>query len=109
MNSRAFFQVTSLPVLWFCLFATGAEPQQNAEPIGDAKNLEFDISSLRRQARQGDAKAEYQLGWSYMRGMGVSQNYVEAAKYLRQAAEQASPDAEFALGYLYEQGKGVLA
>jgi TPR repeat protein len=66
-----------------------------------------DISPLQEQARGGDARAEYLLGWSYMTGTGVSQNYVEAAKYYWQAAAQNSSDAEFSLGYLYEPGKGV--
>jgi TPR repeat protein len=108
MNSRAFFLVTSLAVLWFRVFTTGTELLQNARPIGDPQNPQVDIPSLQEQARRGDARAEYLLGWSYMNGTGVPKNYVEAAKYYRQAAAQASPDAEFSLGYLYEQGKSVL-
>src|SRR6266576_1574952 len=108
MNSRACFVVTSQFVIWFCIFASGAIPQQNAQHTGESKKVpQLAIPSLEEKARQGDAKAEYRLGWAYMTGTGVSQNYAEAAKYLRQAAEQALPDAEFALGYLYEQGKGV--
>jgi len=106
MNSRAFFLVTSLAVLWFCIFTTGAEALQQA--VGNTKSPQVDIPSLQQQADRGDAKAKYQLGWSYMTGTGVTQNFAEAAKYYRQAAAQSSPDAEFALGYLYEQGKGVL-
>ena len=89
MNSRTFLLVTSPAIVWFCVFTAGAEPLQNAKPIGDTKNPQVDISSLQQQARQGDAKAEYLLGWSYMTGTGVSQNFVEAAKYYRQAAAQS--------------------
>jgi TPR repeat protein len=107
MNARAFLLFTSLTVTWFCVFASGTAFEQNAQSVGDTKQLQLDISSLHQKALQGDAKAEYKLGWSYMTGTGIPQNYSEAAKYLRQAAEQGFPDAEFALGYLYEQGKGV--
>jgi hypothetical protein len=74
MNSRAFFLVTSLAVVWFCVFTTGAEPLQNVKPIGDTTNPQVDIPSLEEQARRGDARAEYLLGISYMTGTGVLQN-----------------------------------
>ncbi|MGA9978537.1 MAG: hypothetical protein WBQ08_07880, partial [Candidatus Sulfotelmatobacter sp.] len=79
---------------------------QTEERIAGEKKVQADLSSLQQQAGHGDARAEYLLGRAYMTGTGVSQNYVEAARYYRQAAAQALPDAEFALGYLYEQGKG---
>lgn len=37
-------------------------------------------------AEQGDAAAQCQLGWRYLIGEGVPQDYAEAAKWLRKAA-----------------------
>ena len=66
----------------------------------------MDVVSLRQLAQQGDAKATYLLGRSYMRGTGVPKDYGEAAKWLRNAATRNLSDAQFLLGFLYEHGDG---
>ena len=47
-----------------------------------------DLDALRQAAEQGDAEAQYSLGYRYATGVGVSQDYAEAARWLRLAAEQ---------------------
>jgi uncharacterized protein len=71
-----------------------------------AKHL--DLVSLRERAQQGDARAAYLVGRSYMTGSGASKDYREAAKWFREAATQNLADAQFVLGFLYEQGDGVV-
>ena len=39
-----------------------------------------DIEELKTKAEQGDASAQYNLGVTYARGVGVPQDYVEAHK-----------------------------
>jgi TPR repeat protein len=61
----------------------------------------------RTLAEQGDAIAQYDLGWSYEAGGLVPQDYAEAAKWYRQAAEQGNAYGQTALGNLYYEGWGV--
>jgi len=58
-------------------------------------------------ADQGDATPQFQLGWLYQEGLGVTQNYKTAINWYKQAAEQGYAYAQNALGRLYENGQGV--
>lgn len=60
-----------------------------------------------RSAEQGNADAQYELGWNYENGNGVEQNLEEAVKWYRKAAEQGHCYAQFNLGVCYENGDGV--
>ena len=46
------------------------------------------LKEWRPLAEQGDADAQYNLGWMYTNGDGVLQDYAEALKWYRLAAEQ---------------------
>ena len=46
------------------------------------------ITGIRRQAEQGDADAQSNLGFMYNNGDGVPENDVEAVKWFRLAAER---------------------
>ena len=46
-----------------------------------------------KKAEQGDADAQFNLGYLYESGRGVSQDYNEAAKWYRKAAEQGHEKA----------------
>ena len=108
MNSRLLFAVTLMAVILFCSFTNFAQSQVSAGQVGlELTGNHLDSSSLKQNAERGDAKAQYQLGWSYMTGAGMAQDYQEAARWYRESAAQGYPDAEFGLGYLYEQGNGV--
>lgn len=58
-------------------------------------------------AEQGNAHSQLGLGDMYVKGLGVSANFVEAAKWYRRAAEQWNPGGMAALAGAYYQGKGV--
>ena len=59
------------------------------------------------EAEQGDADAQWELGYMYAEGRGVEKNDKEAAKWFQKAAEQGDADAQYELGRLYAKGKGV--
>jgi TPR repeat protein len=59
-------------------------------------------------AEEGDATAQYNLGITYTRGLGVGQDYAEAAKWFLRAARQGAALAQFNLGVLYQSGLGVV-
>jgi TPR repeat protein len=66
-------------------------------------------AEVRKEAEQGNAKAQYQLGMVYIngKGPGTPPDYVEAMKWFRKAADQGNPDAQFQLGSMCENGSGV--
>ena len=55
-------------------------------------------------AEQGNADAQNGLGRLSISGLGVAQDYKEAAMWFRKAAEQGSPAGQFNLGTLYRAG-----
>jgi TPR repeat protein len=48
------------------------------------------VEWFRKSAQQGYAWTEYNLGFMYANGKGVSQDYTEAVKWYRKAAEQGA-------------------
>ena len=62
---------------------------------------------MRPLAEQGDAQAQYSLGFMYQYGKGVRQDYTEAVKWFRRAAEQGNAQAQHSLGVMYGTGRGV--
>ena len=58
-------------------------------------------------AERGDMRAQYNLGVLYDQGVGVPQNFPEAARWYLAAAQKGHTDAAANLGYAYEQGRGV--
>jgi tetratricopeptide (TPR) repeat protein len=91
--SAAFHRVKGL------LSARAAAPKGAAVP---GKFLEY-----KARAEQGDAEAQFSLGFCYDDGRGVAKNYAQAVKWYRQAAEQNYAPAQFNLGYCYANGQGV--
>ena len=57
-----------------------------------------DLEQLRKDAEQGDATAQFNLGVRYRNGQGVPQDYAEAVRWYRLAAEQGYATAQFFLG-----------
>ena len=66
------------------------------------------ITEIRRQAEQGDAEAQFHLGFLYANGEGVLKDDAEAVRWYRLAAEQGNAWAQLSLGAMYAAGRGVL-
>ena len=58
-------------------------------------------------AEAGGADAQSKLGWRYLNGLGVPQDYKAALKWLTLAAEQGDANAQHNLGVMYDEGLGV--
>lgn len=56
------------------------------------------VTELCKAAESGDAFASYQLGLLYVRGRGVPQDRVEAAKWFLKGAELGYTDAMLKIG-----------
>jgi uncharacterized caspase-like protein len=59
------------------------------------------------QAREGDPKAQSNVGEIYEKGLGITPDYTLAAQWYRKAADQGFERAMLNLGQLYELGLGV--
>jgi tetratricopeptide (TPR) repeat protein len=66
----------------------------------------YGVAEDRAAAEQGNAEAQFRLGVCYEAGLGVPQDYAEAARWYRKAAEHGNAKAQLGLGvcYLFEQG-----
>jgi TPR repeat protein len=58
-------------------------------------------------AERGDASAQAGIGFLFHKGLGVSQDDVEAAYWFEKAAEQNQAEAQLLLGTLFFFGNGV--
>ena len=56
--------------------------------------------ALSRQAEQGDAGAQFQMGVMYRDGRGLPEDLAQAKVWFRKAADQGNAEAEDQLGYL---------
>ena len=64
-------------------------------------------NGIRKSADQGDAAAQFNLGFCYSNGQGVPQSYEDAVKWYRKSADQGDAAAQFNLGVCYNNGRGV--
>jgi uncharacterized protein len=58
-------------------------------------------------AEQGDAAAQYELGFMYFDGQGIGRDYTAAVSWFRKAADQGNASAQVSLGQMYRDGQGV--
>ena len=76
--------------------------------IGQPENImNTQLSSLTREANQGDIEAQFQLAELYAGGVGVAPDKAQAAYWYLKAAEQNSGKAQARLGQMYLDGAGV--
>jgi len=104
-------QGTLTPIVFIlCLLVWPALASADFQAGLDAYNQGDYATALKEWqplAEQGDAVAQYNLGFMYDNGQGVPQDYGEAARWYRLAAEQGKASAQHNLGLLYYRGQGV--
>jgi TPR repeat protein len=84
-----------------------AGPFEDAQAAHGRRDYATALRLWRPLADQGNAEAQYALGFMYDRGQGVPKNYAGAAKWWRLAADQGHTFAQYNLGTLYDNGNGV--
>ena len=77
---------------------------QRAYASGD---YEVAINEWTQVAEDGNARAQYNLGWMHANGRGVAQDFKEAIKWYTKSAEQGNVNAQYNLGNLYLRGQGA--
>jgi TPR repeat protein len=84
---------------------SGQRSTRAAAPKGVAVPGRF--QEYKAKAEEGDAEAQFNLGYCYDDGRGAEKDYAEAVKWYRKAAAQNFAPAQFNLGYCYANGQGV--
>jgi len=79
------------------IFYVAENPDMHAE----------EMQRLRRAAEQGQADAQYALGYLYAHGRGIPEDGAAATRWFRLAAEQGLTEAQTALGIMYVRGEGI--
>lgn len=95
----------ALCALWRELPACSGVTAPTAKPPANVERAR--LNQLLTDARDGNPKAQQQLGYAYHIGKGVKQDYAAAAEWYRKAAAQGNADAQTNLGVMYQQGQGV--
>jgi len=90
-----------LSLCLLCLF--GFQACKEKEEVPSAKKIE----EYRKGAAQGEARAQYNLGFCYYNGEGVPEGVLEAMKWYRKAADQEYAPAQLKLGDCFLYGKGL--
>lgn len=65
------------------------------------------LAEFKPLAEQGDAKAQYFVGFLHHHGYGMKRDEAEAARWFRMAAAQGEWQSQYYLGVIYEKGVGV--
>ena len=93
----------------FGLFLTAALPARAdlAEEAFQAGDYQTARQEWQDAAKDGDAFAQYNLGYLYDLGLGVAADKGKAAKWYRLAAEQNHSPALFNLAAMFVNGEGV--
>ena len=65
------------------------------------------VAFKREKADNGDARAQFDLGWMCHHGKGVPADAATAAAWYRKAADQGDARAQFNLGVMYTLREGV--
>jgi len=109
MNIK-YFAMLIISIL--CLTACSEKGNMDvAKAAAERKDYPAAIKEYTLLAEDGDAEAQYQLGWLYFSTQATRSEYraayAQAVKWYRKAADQGHMLAQLRLGQLYNQGLGV--
>jgi len=94
----------TLSLLPFLISAPCFSGPSNSYQKEDYKTF---FSEWKPLADKGYANAQYNIGWMYGAGSGVSKDNKQALKWYRKAADQGYADAQYNLALMYDAGAGV--
>jgi TPR repeat protein len=86
--------------------ASKAAQMENGQSPYTRGDYQGAMNLLRPLADQGDATAQFGVGWMYWNGISVKPDAVEAVKWYRKAADNGDARAQFNLGLIYWWGMG---
>ena len=71
------------------------------------ENYQSSFDIFRPLAEQGNAKAQFYLGFLYRIGKAVNQDYHQAYRWYLLSAEQGYAEAQYKIGLMYYKGQVV--
>ena len=81
--------------------------QKMAAFIPNKLALEEIVARLIKQAEAGDANDQYNVGYAYENGTGVTKDAAKAVEWYKKSAAQGNTNAQTRLGDIYRFGRGV--
>jgi len=84
-----------------------AGPIEDATAALERRDFAIALQLLRPLAERGNADAQMKLGFLYVAGGGIPQDYGAAVKWFHLAADQGQANAQCFLGLMYFEGRGV--
>ncbi|MEJ0047355.1 MAG: serine/threonine-protein kinase [Rhodospirillales bacterium] len=85
----------------------GASGLAAANQAYEQKDFATALRRYTEAAQAGDAQAQYQVGYMYQLGQGVTADPATALQWYRKSADQNFANAQGQIGYLYQYGVGV--
>ena len=80
---------------------------QKGREAEDRKDYASALRWFQKGADQGNAIAQFYIGWMYRDGLGVKQDYAQALSWFQKAAAQGNAPAQDYIGKMYYDGMGV--
>jgi TPR repeat protein len=90
-----------------CVIKKISKTLKDGDNAYDKKDYKTALNIYRSLAEQGNAEAQFSLGWMYKKGKGVIKSLEEAIKWYTKAAEQGYGIAQYNLGIYYIDGEGI--
>ena len=111
LKRTAFFLSVSALAFWaasgHATFAQSAGPGSAVDSSVRAGAFQEAASLLEKQAKAGNAGAQYELGSLYRIGKGVAQDDAAAFYWMREAAQNGHVRAQYSLATMYLTGRGT--
>lgn len=85
----------------------GAALLQKADSLYRAGDFDKAVEVYRQSAEEGNAEAQFDIGYAYYTGEGISRDYTSAAMWFKRSARQQFAKAMYNLAYCYMNGRGV--
>lgn len=105
MISKYFFVIA---FVFFVSVTTNIKAAELEDAVEAMRSGDFAVAYciMYPLAEDGDADAQYNIGWMYLNGYGLRVNDSLALQWWKQASEQGHVDAGFSIGMLYSLGEG---
>lgn len=111
---RLINSVFALAVVVFALTASAARGNEvgeralaKADSLYALQQYEAAVKFYKVAADSGVVAAEFDLGYAYYNGEGITRDFTQAAKWFKRAAAKNFAKAQFNLAYCYMNGRGV--
>jgi TPR repeat protein len=99
--------LAALIFLMLLLPAVAAGPQEEAIAAFESGDFNSAFALTQTLAEQGDALAQFRVGWFYAEGIGTPHSFDQAVEWYHRAAEQGLAYAQYELALLLRLGLGT--